>query len=58
MSQHISLHNWLQMCLNSPRTMQAEEPGRAAFMCNAFVPFYWLRSFALAIQDGAPIFDG
>jgi len=54
-----ALHNWLQMWLNSPESMQAEKnQEEPPFMCNAF-PFYWLAQLSLlAIQDGAPIFDG
>jgi hypothetical protein len=54
-----ALHNWLQMWLNSPESMQAENSEEEPpFMCNA-LPFYWLAQISLmAIQDGTAIFDG
>jgi hypothetical protein len=55
-----ALHNWLQMWLNSPESMEAEKSqDEPPFMCNA-LPFYWLAQVSLmAIQDGtAAIFDG
>lgn len=52
-----ALHNWLQMWLNSPESMQAEKcQEEPPFIFNA-LPFYWLAQVSLmAIQDGTTIF--
>ncbi|RDB14606.1 Zinc finger protein klf1 [Hypsizygus marmoreus] len=54
-----SLHNWLQMWLNSPESMQVEKSREEPpFICNA-LPYYWLAQVSLlAIQDGTAIFGG
>lgn len=54
-----ALHNWLQMWLNSPESMQVEKSQEEPpFVCDA-LPFYWLAQVSLlAIQDGTAIFGG
>ncbi|GLB38794.1 putative zinc finger, C2H2 type [Lyophyllum shimeji] len=54
-----ALHNWLQMWLNSPESMQVEESvDEPPFIRNA-LPFYWLAQVSLlAIQDGSAVFGG
>jgi hypothetical protein len=54
-----ALHNWLQMWLNSPESMQVEKSEEEPpFVCNA-MPFYWLAQVSLmALQDGAAAFSG
>lgn len=53
-----ALHNWLQIWLNSPESMQMEKrQEEPSFVCDA-LPFYWLAQVSLlAIQDGTAIFD-
>jgi hypothetical protein len=52
-----ALHNWLQMWLNSPESMQVEKrQEEPPFVCDA-LPFYWLAQVSLlAVQDGSAIF--
>lgn len=54
-----ALHNWLQMWLNSPDSMEIEKSEEEPPFIYDAMPFYWLAQVSLmALQDNPMVFDG
>lgn len=54
-----ALHNWLQMWLNSPESMEIEQSEEEPPFTYDAMPFYWLAEVSLmALQDSPTVFDG